>query len=200
MVIERVIKISEDGHRMAKVSHDFFFNFFLLGFEPRFGMSLLPSDFMSDRIVPRTGFFDLPTGYRRPWAIARDALQELSKDDRGLQLGKDGFQACIDVHHFKPNEVTVKTVDNTVIIEGKHEERDDAHGSIERHFVRKYVLPKEYDMNAINSTLSSDGVLTVKAPPPAAITNGERVVPITHSAHPVHMSIKDNKKHEENGK
>lgn len=156
---------------------------------------------MSDRIVPRTGFFNLPTGYSRPWAIARDALKEMSEDTRGLQIGKDGFQASVDVHHFKPNEVTVKTVDNTVIIEGKHEERDDGHGSIERHFVRKYVLPKDYDMNTINSSLSSDGVLTVKAPPPAITSNGERHVPITHSAMPAHMSLKDNKGHDEkNGK
>lgn len=158
---------------------------------------------MSDRIVPRTRGFHLPTGYTRPWAIARDALKEMSEDTRGnLHIGKDGFQANVDVHHFKPNEVTVKTVDNTVIIEGKHEERDDGHGSIQRHFVRKYVLPKEYDMSTIHSSLSSDGVLSVRAPPPPAITsNGERHVPITHSAMPAHLSIKDTKKgSHENGK
>jgi hypothetical protein len=47
--------------------------------------------------------------------------------------------------------------------------------------------------------LSSDGVLTVKAPPPAITAKGERIVPITHSAMPAHMSIKENKGHEENG-
>lgn len=159
---------------------------------------------MSNRIVPRAGGFNLPTGYNRPWAIARDALKEMSEDTRGLHIGKDGFQANVDVHHFKPNEVTVKTVDNTVVIEGKHEERDDGHGSIQRHFVRKYVLPKDYDMSTINSSLSSDGVLSVRAPPPPALTgNGERHVPITHSAMPAHLSIKDGGKkggNQENGK
>jgi crystallin, alpha B len=165
--------------------------------EPRFGLGLLPSDFHTDRIIPRSGIHHLPTGYRRPWALARQAAHELAKDQKNLHFGKDGFQACVDVHHFQPSEVTVKTVDNTVVIEGKHEERDDGHGSVQRHFVRKYVLPKEYDMNSINSSLSSDGVLTIKAPPPAAIAGGERHVAITHTNVPAHLSIKDNKPHDD---
>jgi hypothetical protein len=130
--------------------------------EPRFGMGLLPHDFNSHRVVPRTGIHHLPTGYRRPWALAREAANEIAKDQKHLHFGKDGFQALVDVHHFSPSEITVKTVDNTVIIEGKHEERDDGHGSVKRHFTRKYVLPKEYDMNLVHSQLSSDGVLTIK--------------------------------------
>ena len=104
--------------------------------------------------------------------MAREAVGELAKDQKSMHFGKDGFQACVDVHHFQPSEITVKTVDNTVVIEGKHEERDDGHGSVQRHFVRKYVLPKEYDMNNVHSTLSSDGVLTIKAPLPAIKESG----------------------------
>jgi hypothetical protein len=58
-------------------------------------------------------------------------------------------------------------------------------------------LPKEYDPSSIHSTLSSDGVLTVKAPPPvAALTGNERHVPIQHTG-PAHLSVKDNKPHDE---
>ena len=53
--------------------------------------------------------------------MARHSSKELSKDQKGLHFGKDGFQACVDVHHFAPSEVTVKTVDNQIIVEGKHE-------------------------------------------------------------------------------
>lgn len=63
---------------------------------------------------------------------------------------------------FQPSEITVKTVDQTVVIEGKHVERDDGYGSVSRHFIRKYVLPKEYDMNTVHTSLSSDGILTIK--------------------------------------
>nr|UOF73983.1 heat shock protein 27 [Prodiamesa olivacea] len=178
--------------------------FFHHGLEPRFGLGLFPSDFRSDRIVPRhASAHHLPTGYRRPWAVARQAAQELVKDQKNLHFGKDGFQACVDVHHFQPSEVSVKTVDNTVVIEGKHEERDDGHGSVQRHFVRKYVLPKEYDMNAIQSSLSSDGVLTVKAAPPAITSGGERHIPITHTNVPAHLTVTDNRPNDDatnNGK
>ncbi len=44
-------------------------------------------------------------------------------------------QVCLDVQQFKPEEVNVKTVDNFVVIEGKHEEKEDEHGYISRHFV-----------------------------------------------------------------
>jgi hypothetical protein len=74
---------------------------------------------------------------------------------------------------------------------GKHEERDDGHGSVQRHFVRKYVLPKDYDMNNVHSSLSTDGVLTIKAPPPAIKNSSERHVQITNTGMPAHLSIKN---------
>ena len=106
--------------------------------------------------------------------------------------GKDGFQICVDVQQFNPNEITVKTVDNFVVIEGKHEEREDEHGFISRQFSRRYALPKDYDPNTVNSSLSSDGILTVKAPPPLALENNERIIPILHTG-PAHLSVKENK-------
>lgn len=162
--------------------------------EPRFGMGLLPSDFRSDRIVPRSGIHHLPTGYRRPWAIARQAAHDISEDMKNLHFGKDGFQACVDVHHFEPSEITVKTVDHTVIIEGKHEERDDPHGSVQRHFIRKYELPKDYDMKTLSSSLSSDGVITLTAHQEATDTGAERIIPISHTNIPALLHVKKNQK------
>ncbi|KAH8398119.1 hypothetical protein KR215_005771 [Drosophila sulfurigaster] len=106
-------------------------------------------------------------------------------------IGKDGFQVCMDVAQFKPSELSVKVVDKTVIVEGKHEEREDGHGMIQRHFVRKYTLPKEYDGNEVVSTVSSDGVLTLKAPPPQDKEQAkqERIVQIQQTG-PAHLSVK----------
>lgn len=73
-------------------------------------------------------------------------------------------QVILDVQQFSPDEITVKTVDNYVIVEAKHEERQDEHGYISRHFVRRYVLPSSHDLDNVTSTLSSDGVLTITAP------------------------------------
>lgn len=85
----------------------------------------------------------------------------------------------------------MRTVNNEIIIEAKHSDRDDGHGFIQRHFVRKYALPHDYDMNLVHSSLSSDGVLTIKAQPPNASKAGERHVPIVHSSIPAHLTVKD---------
>ncbi|XP_073838700.1 heat shock protein 23-like [Musca autumnalis] len=114
------------------------------------------------------------------------------KESRVSPIGKDGFQVCMDVAQFKPNELTVKVVDNCIVIEGKHEEREDEHGFIERHFVRRYVLPKGYDADKVASTLSSDGVLTVSVPKPQIEDkSNERIIQIQQTG-PAHLNVKQN--------
>lgn len=78
--------------------------------------------------------------------------------------GPGGFKVSLDVHQFAPREINVKTVDDSVVIEGTHEERPDEHGYVSRHFLRRYVLSKDYDVDHIACALSSDGVLTIVAP------------------------------------
>jgi len=70
----------------------------------------------------------------------------------------------LDVQQFSPEEMTVKVVGNNVTVEAKHEEKQDEHGYISRHFVRRYVLPASHDATRVTSSLSSDGVLTITAP------------------------------------
>lgn len=90
---------------------------------------------------------------------------EQANDFRGLPAGPlFDPQVILDVQQFSPDEITVKTVDNHVIVEAKHEEKQDEHGYISRHFVRRYVLPPSHDLANVTSTLSSDGVLTITAP------------------------------------
>ncbi|CAG0919888.1 unnamed protein product [Notodromas monacha] len=74
------------------------------------------------------------------------------------------FQIMLDVQQFCPNEIVVKTIDNYIVIEGKHEEKEDEHGYVARHFVRRYLLPKGVKPESITSTISCDGVLTIAAP------------------------------------
>lgn len=103
-----------------------------------------------------------------------------------ITLDKNKFQVSLDVHQFKPSEISVKTVDGHVVVEGKHEEKEDQHGSVYRHFVRKYILPEGHKSEDVTSTLSSDGVLCVTAPKnKIAEVEGERIVhiAITGSVH-----------------
>lgn len=53
-------------------------------------------------------------------------------------------QVILDVQQFTPNEISVKTTEKFIIVEGKHEEKADEHGFVSRHFVRRYQLPGNF--------------------------------------------------------
>ncbi len=52
------------------------------------------------------------------------------------------FRVNLDVSHFRPEEINIKNMGNRLTIHGRHEERQDEHGYIEREFRRSYILPK----------------------------------------------------------
>jgi crystallin alpha B len=136
-----------------------------------FGFHLDPEDFAFHN------FLRYP-GYLRSWRSAA------SRQDSGssVSFGKDKFEANLDVQQFKPEEITVKVSDNTVTVEGKHDERVDEHGYISRHFVRRYVLAEGHDVGRIESKLSSDGVLTITAPKNES--GEEKMIPIVQTGRP----------------
>nr|QCC88566.1 heat shock protein 20.6 [Sitophilus oryzae] len=149
--------------------------------DQQFGLSLLPEDLFrpvdwNNRILTRT-----PAGYLRNWRSGA------SEQDSGsvVKVDKDQFQASLDVQQFKPEEISVKiTGDNVLTIEGKHEEKKDEHGFISRHFVRRYVLPKNCDLGKLESKLSSDGVLSVTAPVVQSREIEHKTVPIKQTGEP----------------
>lgn len=98
-----------------------------------------------------------------------------------VHIDDKGFRVEIDVRQFKPHEIAVKTTDDYVVVEGKHARRNDGNGLVERHFLRKYLLPRGFNANEVISDLSSDGILSIKAPPPPPVKYykpGERLVKV----------------------
>lgn len=104
-----------------------------------------------------------------------------------------------DVSQYTPEEIVVKTVDQkllvsmshstsnnkkeiwpnfTLQVHAKHEEKSDTK-SVYREYNREFLLPKGVNPESIRSSLSKDGVLTVDAPLPPALTN-EKLIPIAH--------------------
>lgn len=72
----------------------------------------------------------------------------------------------MELPQFSPEEITVKTRDDFLIIEGAHKEKDDeaGQGQISRSFTRRYILPVNADQDAIQCDLDAEGVLKVTVP------------------------------------
>jgi len=91
---------------------------------------------------------------------------------------KKHLKLRFDVSQYKPEEIVVKTVDNKLLVHAKHEEKSDSR-SVYREYNREFLLPQGSNPEMIKSSLSKDGVLTVEAPLPPAITaGGENRIPI----------------------
>ena len=102
-----------------------------------------------------------------------------------VKADKNQFQVSLDVQQFAPEEINVKVVDRTVIVEGKHEEKQDQHGWVSRQFVRRYLIPEQCDIDQVVSKLSSDGVLSITVPrKDQPKIEGERSVKIQHTGKP----------------
>lgn len=143
--------------------------------DQHFGVGLKRDDLLNSiRTYPRSS---LTRNYLRPWNTS--TVLQRQESGSTIQQDKDKFQVILDVQQFAPNEITVKTTGNSIVVEGKHEEKQDEHGFISRHFVRRYVLPADNDIEDVVSSLSSDGILTVIAPKKTdKPKNTDRVVPI----------------------
>jgi len=158
-------------------------------FDQEFGHGLMPSQLIAPRLtdhyqlIPRDFQRRSPLSYYRPWG---DLMRQMEGGGTStLKADKDKFEVSLDVQHFKPEEINVKVVDKFVIVEGKHEEKQDDHGTISRHFVRKYMIPDQCDIDQVGSNLSSDGVLSITVPrkEQPKLTN-EKVVKIEHTGKP----------------
>ncbi|KAF7268282.1 hypothetical protein GWI33_018553 [Rhynchophorus ferrugineus] len=159
-------------------------------FHQHFGLGLEPEDFLQPLTVNNRVFTRTPAGYLRNWRTNN------SQKDTGstVSIDKDKFQAFLDVQQFKPEEISVKVSDDVLTIEGKHEEQKDEHGFISRHFVRKYVMPKNCDVAKIESKLSSDGVLTITAPTIQKTDVEHKTIPITQTGEPAKQQAVEQQK------
>lgn len=99
--------------------------------------------------------------------------------ERNLR-SKGPFTVKLDVKNFAPKEITVKTIDDNIIVEGKHEENCEEKGHITRHFIKTFSLPEGHEAEDVVSSLSKNGILTITAPNKAKSTESEeREIPIS---------------------
>ncbi|GBM52776.1 Protein lethal(2)essential for life [Araneus ventricosus] len=80
-----------------------------------------------------------------------------------------GFETKINISDFSPDEVTVHADDRFITIVGEHEERKEDSGYVGRHFIRRFMLPEDVSTEHLTTSLSEDGILTIKAPYKSAV-------------------------------
>ncbi|KAM9331656.1 heat shock protein beta-1 [Pholidichthys leucotaenia] len=135
-----------------------------------------PSVLAPEMMLPHS-----PMAYHSP-AMAQQAralARQMSSGVSEIKQTQENWKVSLDVNHFSPEELVVKTKDGVVEISGKHEERKDEHGFISRSFTRKYTLPPTADVEKVMSALSPEGVLTVEAPLlKPAIEFSEKTIPV----------------------
>nr|AAX46397.1 heat shock 27kDa protein 1 [Bos taurus] len=99
-------------------------------FDQAFGLPRLPeewSQWLSHSGWP--GYVRaLPAAAIEGPAYNRALSRQLSSGVSEIQQTADRWRVSLDVNHFAPEELTVKTKDGVVEITGKHEERQDEHG------------------------------------------------------------------------
>ena len=76
------------------------------------------------------------------------------------------FCMSFDARQYDPADVAVRCEDGCLVVEAKHVEQDNFGSKVARQFQRRIQLPRDVDPAKLTSSLSSDGILTVKAPVP----------------------------------
>lgn len=124
----------------------------------------------SSNLIERTGAGNTSPGVGSWLSNLDSPLVQDSSDGKVLKLR-------FDVTQYAPEEIVVKTVDNKLQVNAKHEENSQ-NRSVFREYKREFLLPQGVNPELIRSSLSKDGVLTVEAPLPAIEDNRERRIPI----------------------
>merc|ERR1711976_223302 len=105
----------------------------------------------------------------------QSGISQVEYDDKDYKI-------LVNVDKYTPEELVIKTVDNTVVVEAKHKEKtSDGRSYSTQSFSQSFTLPRGVDPDSVKSSLSPQGVLTISAPidKPARV-NQERLVPIKH--------------------
>ena len=94
--------------------------------------------------------------------VKEGATKVKPKSQEELVQDPDSFKVSFDVSKFKPEEITVRSEDGELVVEGKQEVKSEE-GYSTRHFVRTYSLPRNVDHDSFTSRLSKEGILSIEA-------------------------------------
>ena len=99
-----------------------------------------------------------------------------------VEYDDNNYKILVNVDKYNPEELVIKTIENTVVVEAKHQEKTtDGRSFSTQSFSQSFTLPQGVDPEAVKSSLSQSGVLTISAPlNKTSRPQQERLVPIKH--------------------
>ncbi|KAK3585406.1 hypothetical protein CHS0354_020118 [Potamilus streckersoni] len=125
--------------------------------------------------------FDLELEIMKKEMFRLDSGDSILKVDNPFVMDAKGNKKLalrFDVHDYKPHEISVKTVDNKLMVHATHTE-ESPEEKIYKEFTKEYALPNKIDTLGLTSILSKDGVLSIEAPAPAEVeARREYFIPI----------------------
>jgi len=131
------------------------------------------------QLAKRENFFSDPL-FKDIWSSEDNDLQkrlELFKNKSALAVpGKneaahnlqvscsnDKFMIQLELPGFLPEDFSLKTKDNVILLEALHEGKADGE-STSRKFVKEFKVPEGVVQDQLQSSYSSEGILTIHAP------------------------------------
>merc|ERR1739844_654920 len=143
-----------------------------------FNSAISKHDSMFD--TPRSNFFEDRSLFDRDDRSLFASNSEQNGVSR-VQYDDDTYKILVNVESYKPEELVIKTIDNTVHVEATHQEKtSDGRSYSTKSFNQSFTLPRGVNPDLVSSALSKEGILTISAPlpqPVKSVTN-ERLVPI----------------------
>jgi len=101
----------------------------------------------------------------------------LSEAAHNIQVSasNDKFQVQLELPGFAPEDFSLKTKDDLIIVEAVHEAKNDDGSSKMRKFNKHFKMPAGVMTEKLVSTYSGEGILTVEAPRVISAPEGAKV-------------------------
>jgi len=99
----------------------------------------------------------------RSMGLAGTGLAEAAHNIQ-VSASNDKFQIQLELPGFAPEDFSLKTKDDIIIVEAVHETKNDDGSSNERRFSKEFKMPAGVVTEQLASTYNGQGILTVSAP------------------------------------
>uniref|UniRef100_A0A0K0E756 SHSP domain-containing protein n=1 Tax=Strongyloides stercoralis TaxID=6248 RepID=A0A0K0E756_STRER len=89
------------------------------------------------------------------------------------------LEVVLDISEYGADNIEISISNNYIVVKASHPEKEDQMGLISRSFTRKFPLPANVKPDAVESNVTGDGKLHIKAFAPKDQNKGEtKSIPI----------------------